>query len=180
MRHLVKIGGSPHPVGAGRPDLHTRRTPEGPAILFRSSTPSSPARRVGLAALALFSGLTGFAIVSAMVQNHALDARVSTLRQENARIRQQIDERRLQIGEAGSNEWLQEQARKLGFAFPGETVLILTSPGAAVPAGGGIDAPLPTYAPPTPVPSASASTSPTPVPMQLPVTFPGTPSPAPH
>lgn len=115
-----------------------------------------------------------------MAQNHALDARVSTLRQENARLSQQIDERRLQIGEAGSNEWLQEQARKLGFAFPGETVLILTSPGAAVPAGGGIDAPLPTYAPPSAGPSPSASASPTPVPMQLPVTFSSPPSPASH
>ena len=92
-------------------------------------------------------------------QGSALDARVRALSAENTALQQQIDQRTTQIGEAGNVDWLEGQARKLGFVFPGETLYIITSPGTTLPPTGGINATLPTFAPPTPTPSASATPS---------------------
>jgi hypothetical protein len=105
---------------------------------------------------------------------------------QNSALQQQIGDRQRQIGEANNTAWLEEQARRLGFVFPGETVFIITTPGAPTAASGGLNAPLPTFAPspsasstatPSPAPPTSSSASPRPT--QTPVPF-VLPSPTPH
>jgi len=89
------------------------------------------------------------------------------------------DERRIQgqldppLSEKG-----REQARKLGYVLPGERVYVLTTPGAAVPAKGGVVAPLPSFAP-TPTPTPKASQSPSPSSGPVPPVF-QLPTPSPH
>jgi len=115
-------------------------------------------------------------------QGNALDARVQALTSQNAVLQQQIGERQQQISEANNTAWLEEQARRLGFVFPGESIFIITTPGAPTAASGGLNAPLPTFAPspsPSASPSPSSSPSATPVPRQTPVSF-ALPSPTPH
>lgn len=136
---------------------------------------ASPLRRFAIAGLAALSGLAAYAVFSEAAQSHALDARVSALTTEHAALQQQITQRQQQIGEANNNDWLEEQARRIGFVFPGETLFIITTPGAALPAGGGVNAVLPTFAPsPSASPSASsgpggsASASPSPTPHASP------------
>lgn len=144
-------------------------------------------RRLVIAGLAALSGLAAYAVFTEAAQGNAIDARVRSLTSENAALQRQIVDRRLQIGEANDVAWLQEQARRLGFVFPGETVFILTSPGSSLPATGGINAVLPTYAPkPSPSPTvpgstASPSGSPSPTASPTPLVFVmPTPSPSPH
>jgi hypothetical protein len=139
-----------------------------------------------MAGLAALCGLAAYAIFSEAAHSNALDARVRALAAENSTLQQQVTERQHQIGEADGRAWLEGQARRLGFVFPGETVFIITTPGAALPASGGINAVLPTYAPmptaapsPSASPQASASASPSPRPSPTPVTF-GAPTPTPH
>jgi len=127
-------------------------------------------------------------VFSAAAQSNALDARVRSLNAQNSTLQQQIAQRSQQIGETNNVAWLEGQARRLGFVFPGETMFIITTPGAALPASGGINAALPTYAPsPSPSPSASPGTSPssspaasaTPRPSPTPLVF-VMPSPSAH
>jgi cell division protein FtsB len=147
---------------------------EGRPILRRVvAADASPLRRLAVAGLAALSGLAAYAVFSEAAQSHALDSRVGSLTAEHAALQQQITQRQQQIGEANNNDWLEEQARRLGFVFPGETLFIITTPGGALPAGGGVNAVLPTYAPsPSPSPSASgspgASASPPPTPHASP------------
>ena len=141
-------------------------------------------RRLVIAGLAALSGLAAYAVFTEAAQSNALDARVQSVTAQNAALQQQIGERQQQIGEANNAAWLEEQARRLGFVFPGETFFIITTPGAPTAAGGGLNAPLPTLAPsPSPSPSASPSGSPSPsarpLPRPTPVTF-VLPSPTPH
>lgn len=123
-----------------------------------------PLRRLVVVGLAALSGLIAYAIVAAMAHGSRIDAQVRVLSAENLQLQQQVADRRSQIAESNSTDWLEEQARRLGFVFPGETIYILTAPGAKVPSSGGINAVLPTYAPspsnsPAP-PSASAAPTP--------------------
>ena len=138
-------------------------------------------RRLVIAGCAALSGLAAYAVFNAAAQGSALDSRVRALSAQNAALQQQIDERRQQVGEANDVAWLEEQARRLGLVFPGETVYIITPPGASTATSGGLNAPLPTYAPsPTPSPSPSPGTSPTPKPTPTPVPLViGSPSPSP-
>ena len=121
---------------------------------------AGPLRRLVLAGLAALCGLLAYAVVNEAAQGHAIDATVRSLTAQNAALQQQIDERRTQIGEANDTAWLEEQARRLGFVFPGESVYILTAPGSSVPATGGVNAALPTFSPTTPTPSVSPGASP--------------------
>jgi cell division protein FtsB len=121
---------------------------------------ASPARRLVIAGLAALSGLAAYAVYSEASQGSALDAQVRSLTAQNGVLQQQITERQQQIGEANNVAWLEEQARRLGFVFPGETVYIITTPGAALPASGGVNAALPTFAPPTASPSSSSTAAP--------------------
>jgi hypothetical protein len=107
---------------------------------------------------------------------------VRSLTTDNVSLQQQITQRRQQIGEANNTDWLEEQARRIGFVFPGEVVFIITTPGGALPPSGGVNAVLPTYAPSPsghPSSSASASASPTPHPTPTPLVF-VMPSPTSH
>ncbi len=145
-------------------------------------------RRLVVAGLAALSGLAAYAVISEAAQGTALDARVRSLTTANAALSQQISQRRQQIGEASNIDWLEEQARRLGFVFPGETVFIITTPGSSSPASGGVNAALPTYAPapptsgPTPPgTSPSSSTAPTARATPTPLVFVmPSPSPTPH
>ena len=112
-----------------------------------------------------------------MAHGNAIDAQVRALQQQQAQLQQQIAQRQAEIADADSTDWLQEQARKLGYVFPGEGVYILTGPQVKGPAGGGINAPLPTYAPATPTPVPTPR--PTPKPSPTPISF-NLASPSPH
>lgn len=156
-----------------------------PILRHVFASDAGPLRRLVIAGLAALSGLAAYAVFTEAAQGHALDSRVQSLTAQNAALQQQIGERHQQIGEADNSAWLEEQARRLGFVFPGESIFIITTPGAPTAASGGLNAPLPTFAPPSPSPSPSASPSASPSPSATmtatptPVTF-RLPSPTPH
>jgi cell division protein FtsB len=155
-----------------------------PILRHVFASDAGPLRRLVIAGLAALSGLAAYAVFTEAAQGKALDARVHSLTAANSALQQQIGERQQQIGEANNAAWLEEQARRLGFVFPGETLFIITTPGAPTAASGGLNAPLPTFAPsPSPSPSvsptATSSPSPTPHPTQTPVSF-ALPTPTPH
>jgi hypothetical protein len=124
-----------------------------------------------------------YAVYAATTAGHALDGRVRTLQKENAALRQQVDLRRRELASASSSGWLEEEARRLGFIRPGERMYVLATPGAKVPAEGGVDpGPLPGAPSPTPRPAgappaavaqtaapapAAAASPPGPTPMQF-------------
>lgn len=106
-----------------------------------------------------------------------------TLQKENAALRQEVDLRRRELASASSSGWLEEEARRLGYIRPGEHMYVLATPGAKVPAEGGVDpGPLPGVPSPTPRPAgappaaaaqiaapapAAAASPPGPTPMQF-------------
>ncbi|MBV9100261.1 MAG: septum formation initiator family protein [Candidatus Dormibacteraeota bacterium] len=123
--------------------------------------------------LALLCGVVAFGIYGQAAESHALDTRVATLTQQNAALQQAISDRQREIVEAQTAAWLVEEARKLGYVFPGEKVFVITPSGGAPPSGG-VNAPLPSFSPtpsPTPTPTATPS-SPHPIII-------GSPSPSP-
>jgi cell division protein FtsB len=153
-----------------------------PILRHVVASDAGPLRRLVVAGLAALSGLAAYAVFSEAAQGNALDNRVQSLSAQNSALQQQIGERQQQIGEANNGAWLEEQARRLGFVFPGESIFIITTPGAPTAASGGLNAPLPTFAPPSrspspgaspPSPTSSAKPTPTPVTFVL-------PSPTPH
>lgn len=99
-----------------------------------------------------------------MAAGHSVDAQLRAAQQRNQALQHQIDERKAEIAQAQSTQWLEEQARKLGYVLPGERVFVLATPGTALPPDGGIDLKsLPTFnAPPS---SPGASPAPTPAPV---------------
>jgi cell division protein FtsB len=133
-------------------------------------------RRVLAVLAAAICGWAAYTLYGAAAQDRALAAGVSRLQSENAALASQIAERSMQIAEATSPAWIEEQARKLGFHLPGETIYVVVPSGASVPASGGVDATPPSFSP-TPTPS------PTPAPAgatpagSAPNLVPSTPSP---
>jgi hypothetical protein len=98
-----------------------------------------------------------------MAAGHSLDGKVRATQQQIDRLHHQIDQRRSEIAQAQTREWLVEEARKLGYVLPGEQVYVITTPGASLPPGGGIDLKtLPSFNP-SPSPGGSPAPSPTPV-----------------
>ena len=133
-----------------------------------------------MAMLAVLCGVVAFGIYGQAAESHALDSRVAILTQQNADLQKQISDRQREIVDAQTAAWLVEEARKLGYVFPGEKVFVITPPGTGGPASGGVNAPLPSLKPsptPTPATSPSASPNPSPTPFQFTV---GSPSPTPH
>jgi len=119
------------------------------------------------AIIAVVCGWVAYAVYAEMAAGHSLDGRLSAAQAENARLQHEIDQRKAEIAEAQTREWLIEEARKLGYVLPGERVFVLATPGASLPAGGGIDLHnLPSFSTPTPSPGAS------PAPTQQPVVGP--------
>lgn len=126
------------------------------------------------------AGLIAFAVYGQVAQSRRLDAQVQALASENRALTAQITDRQREIAEAQTVAWLEEEARKLGYVFPGERVFVIVPPGQSVPAGGGVSVPIPTFLP-LPTPSPSPGPSPTPSPGSTPSTFvlPASPSPTP-
>ena len=97
---------------------------------------------------------------------------------------QQISDREREIADAQTVAWLEEEARQLGYVFPGEKLYVIVPPGGATTSSGGVSVPIPTFkvpAPPTPTPSATPkpSSSPSPSPSHGPTPTPS-PTPTPH
>ena len=129
-------------------------------------------------------GLVAFAVYGQVAQSHHLDGQVSALAAQNSALVQQISDRERAIADAQTVAWLEQEARRLGYVFPGEKLYVIVPPGAARPSTGGVSVPLPTFKPlpsPTPAtsPSPSSSASPSPSPSHGPTASPS-PTPTAH
>ena len=129
-------------------------------------------------------GLVAFAVYGQVAQTRRLDTQVSALAAQNSALAQQISDREREIADAQTVAWLEEEARQLGYIFPGEQLYVLVPPGTARASTGGVSVPIPTFKPlasPTPTPSATPkpSASPSPSPSHGPTASPN-PTPAPH
>ena len=97
---------------------------------------------------------------------------------QRAALTQQISDRQREIADAQTVAWLEQEARQLGYIFPGEQLYVIVPPGAARASTGGVSAAIPTYkapATPTAAPTATPKPSASPSPRASP-----TPTPAPH
>ena len=170
---------SQHPA-PHRPIRLTQRREEG-RVIRPAPRPAidSPItlRRIAIVLIAGICGLVAFAVYGQVAQSRNLDAQVSTLTTQNTALQQQISDREREIAEAQTVAWLEEEARQLGYVFPGEHLYVIVPSGGHTPATGGVSVPIPTFRivpPPTPTPS------PTPKPSASPSPKPGTsPSPSP-
>ena len=126
-------------------------------------------------------GLVAFAVYGQVAQTRHLDAQVTALAAENTALVQQISDREREIADAQTVAWLEEEARQLGYVFPGETLYEIVPPGGAKASTGGVPVSIPTYKVPTPIPSPTPkpSASPSPTPSHSPTPTP-TPTPTPH
>lgn len=108
-------------------------------------------------------GWVAYAVYAEMAAGHSVDSQLSAAQQRNQALQHQIDQRKAEIAQAQSTQWLEEQARKLGYVMPGEQVYVVATPGGALPSGGGVDYKnLPTFNP-SPSPGSTPGPSPTPV-----------------
>jgi cell division protein FtsB len=155
-----------------------RRTPR--------STIDSPItlRRIAVLLIAGVCGLVAFAVYGQVAQSRHLDSEVTALSAENTSLVHQIADREREIADAQTVAWLEEEARQLGYVFPGERLYLIVAPGTARPSTGGVSVSPPTYktpAPPTPTPSPTPkpSASPSPSPSHG-VTPTPSPTPTPH
>jgi len=129
-------------------------------------------------------GLVAFAVYGQVAQTRHLDTQVSALSAQNAALTQQISDREREIADAQTVAWLEQQARQLGYIFPGEQLYVIVPPGGAHASTGGVSVPIPTFRPlasPTvkPSPSAKPTGSPSASPSHSPAPTP-TPTPTPH
>jgi cell division protein FtsB len=129
-------------------------------------------------------GLVAFAVYGQVAQSRNLDAQVAALTAQNASLTQQISDRQREIADAQTVAWLEQEARQLGYIFPGEHLYVVVPPGSGTPASGGVSVQLPVFKVPTlptpkPSPSAKPTPTPTPTPKLLTVPTP-TPTPTPH
>jgi cell division protein FtsB len=131
-------------------------------------------------------GLIAFAVYGQVAQSRHLDAQVTVLASQNAAMRQQISDREREIAEAQTVAWLEQEARQLGYIFPGEHLYVIKPPGSDTASSGGVSVPIPTFRvipPPTPKPSPSSSPTPkgSPSPTPTPTPTPAhSPTPSPH
>jgi cell division protein FtsB len=170
----------------------TRRREEDSTIRLRPrSSIDSPItlRRIAVVLIAGICGLVAFAVYGQVAQSRHLDAQVAALAAENTSLTQQISDQEREIADAQTVSWLEEEARQLGYVFPGEKLYVIVPPGRAEASTGGVSVPIPTFKVPTPVPSPtpkpspspspSPGTSPSPSPSHSPAPTP-TPRPTPH
>jgi len=178
MRPILARHPAPH-----RPIRLTRRRAEGRTIRSTQRPGiDSPLtlRRLAIVLIAGICGLVAFAVYGQVAQSRNLDAQVLTLTAQNASLANQISDREREIADAQTVAWLEQEARQLGYIFPGEHLYIIVPPGKATPSTGGVSVPLPTFKPPpTPTPTPSAKPSSTPTPTSVPVTV-TSPTPTPH
>jgi cell division protein FtsB len=133
-------------------------------------------------------GLVAFAVYGQVAQSRHLDEQVAALAAENTSLTQQISDQQREITDAQTVSWLEEEARQLGYVFPGEKLYVIVPPGSAKASTGGVTVPIPTFKvqpPPTPTPSPTPkpSTSPSPTPSPSPshgATPTPSPTPTPH
>ena len=92
-------------------------------------------------------GLVAFAVYGQVAQTRHLDAQVTALAAENTSLAQQISDREREIADAQTVAWLEEEARQLGYVFPGEKLYVIVPPGSAHPSTGGVTVPIPTGTP---------------------------------
>ena len=170
--------------GRDSPPRHLHITAEGsPIQRFRSVRParilgvrSVSRRSVAAAVCAAVVGWVAYAVYAESSHGHSLDSTVTRLQQQNDALRKDIETKQREISAAGSPAWLEEEARRLGYVKPGETVYVIATPGATVPAGGGIPlGPLPTFAaspsPGAARPTAAPPSDPFATPQPTPFTF---------
>jgi hypothetical protein len=129
-------------------------------------------------------GLVAFAVYGQVAQSRHLDSQVSTLATGNAAFTQQISDREREIADAQTVAWLEQQARQLGYVFPGEQLYVIVPADGAHPSTGGVSVPIPTFKPlasPTAIPSITPkpSATPSPSPSHGPTASPN-PTPTPH
>jgi type II secretory pathway pseudopilin PulG len=129
-------------------------------------------------------GLVAFAVYGQVAQTRHLDAEVTTLVTQNSALQQQISDRQREIADAQTIAWLEQEARQLGYIFPGEHLYQIVPPGSAHASTGGVTVPVPTFrALPSPTvkasPTPKPSTSPSPTPSHSPTPTPN-PTPTPH
>ena len=125
-------------------------------------------------------GWVAYALYGEAAQDREAQARVAQLQQVDATLQSQISQRAQEIVQAQSSAWVEDQARKLGYRFPGEQVYVVDPGGKSAPSSAGVNAPTIAYSPtPSPTPPPTPTPSPTPS-ASAPVTpTPGTPSPTP-
>jgi cell division protein FtsB len=154
-------GRFPHCVFEGRTIRLRLPLPRGRRRLARGharAVRNLSLRRVLAAVVAVVCGWVAYAVYAETAAGHSLDTQLSAAQRANARLQHQIDERRAEIAEAQTRQWLVEEARKLGYVLPGERVFVLTTPGASLPPDGGITLKdLPTFST-APSPGAPSST----------------------
>ena len=90
-------------------------------------------------------GLVAFAVYGQVAQTRHLDAQVNALAAQNTSLTQQISDREREIADAQTVAWLEQEARQLGYVFPGEQLYVIVPPGAARASTGGVSVPVPTY-----------------------------------
>jgi type II secretory pathway pseudopilin PulG len=126
-------------------------------------------------------GLVAFAVYGQVSQSRHLDAEVSTLATQNTALQQQISGHEREIADAQTIAWLEQEARQLGYIFPGEHLYVIVPPGGARASTGGVSVPIPTFRPlPSPTVTTSPSAKPSPSPSPSPSIGPtASPSPTP-
>ena len=125
-------------------------------------------------------GLVAFAVYGQVAQSRNLDTQVAALTAQNNSLVQRISDRQREIADAQTVAWLEQEARQLGYIFPGEHLFVVVPRGAGTPASGGVSVPVPVFKVPavaTPTPSPSAKPTPTPTPTAKALTI---PTPTPH
>jgi cell division protein FtsB len=140
-------------------------------------------RRIAVVVIAGICGLVAFAVYGQVAQSRHLDGQVTALASQIAALTQQISDHEQEIADAQTVAWLEEEARQLGYVFPGEKLYLIVPRGASQSSTGGVSVPIPTFKilpPPTPTPSPSpkSSASPSPSPSHGPTPTP-TPTPKP-
>lgn len=131
-------------------------------------------RRVAAGLCTVAAAWIAYAVYGETAAGRAADDRILQLQQQNATLRQEIAERQREVDAAGTQAWLVQEARRRGYVLPNERVYVPVTPGATLPADGGVG-----LNTPVPAPSASPSpgTSPTASPAPLPGVTPAAPTP---
>jgi hypothetical protein len=142
-------------------------------------------RRLAAALCTLAAAWVAYAVYGETAAGHAADDRIQQLQQQNSALQQEIAQRRHEVDAAASDSWLIQEARRRGYVLPNERVYVPVTPGASLPADGGVglNPPAPTAvaspgaaATPAPtVPPAPAATRAVPTPYVVVV-----PAPTPH
>ena len=126
-------------------------------------------RRVAAGLCAVAAAWVAYAVYGETAAGRAADDRVQQLQQQNAALRQEIAERQREVDAAGTQAWLIQEARRRGYVLPNEKVYDPVTPGATLPADGGVGLPTPVPSPSSsPSPGAGPTASPAPLPSATP------------